>query len=328
LDTSADAFSLMVHVPGVERLHALRDSLGVIVRARLPIGADARNRPSLFPFCTATGRNAHAKSLYNAHAGMRSFMLAPADNNLGYFDWRTQEIGVVAASSEDQNLIRAYLGGDVYHAFARSAGLTYDTDLAHWKKHSRAQRDKMKSLQLGINYGMSVPSLAKGLDRHPVIASGLIEQHKRLHPQFWEWRDNQVSNAMLARRIETEFGWPLHISHSPNKRTLINFGAQGNGAEMLRLAVTRLCAANLVPSMLIHDGILIEVRDDQIEQVKEIMRTAGRDTCRGLEIGVDVDQLLKPGQRYCDKRDVAKEMWATIMDTLETIGAIPKRRIG
>jgi len=57
LDVDGDAFRLMYHVPGIEGLHALRDSLGVIVRAKLPIGADGRNRPSLFPFGTATGRN-------------------------------------------------------------------------------------------------------------------------------------------------------------------------------------------------------------------------------------------------------------------------------
>jgi hypothetical protein len=28
----------------------------------------------------------------------------------------------------------------------------------------------MKSLQLGINYGMGVPSLARGLNRRPLIA--------------------------------------------------------------------------------------------------------------------------------------------------------------
>ena len=54
----SDAFRLMYHVPGIEGLHALRDSLGFIVKARLPIGKDGRNRPSLFPFGTATGRNA------------------------------------------------------------------------------------------------------------------------------------------------------------------------------------------------------------------------------------------------------------------------------
>ena len=50
LDVDGDAFRMMYHVPGIEGLHALRDSLGVIVRAKLPIGRDGRNRPSLFPF--------------------------------------------------------------------------------------------------------------------------------------------------------------------------------------------------------------------------------------------------------------------------------------
>jgi hypothetical protein len=52
--TDGDAFKLMYHVPGIEGLHALKDSIGVIVRAKLPIGRDGRNRPKLFPFCTAT----------------------------------------------------------------------------------------------------------------------------------------------------------------------------------------------------------------------------------------------------------------------------------
>ena len=60
--------------------------------------------------------------------------------------------------------------------------------------------------------------------------------------------------------METVFGWPLHLSSSPNKRTLYNFPMQGNGAEMLRLAAWRLCEAGIVPNMLIHDGILIEAR--------------------------------------------------------------------
>ena len=38
LDIDGDAFRLMYHVPGIEKLHALKDSLGVIVRAKLPIG--------------------------------------------------------------------------------------------------------------------------------------------------------------------------------------------------------------------------------------------------------------------------------------------------
>ena len=37
----------------------------------------------------------------------------------------------------------------------------------------------MKALQLGINYGMGVRSLARGLDRHPLIGSEVILRHQR-----------------------------------------------------------------------------------------------------------------------------------------------------
>jgi DNA polymerase I len=326
LNIDGDAFRLMYHVPGIEGLHALRDSLRVIQTAKLPIGRDGRNRPSLFPFGTATGRNAHRRSLYNAHAGMRGFMRFSRDKIGAYLDWRTQEVAVAAALSGDRALIDSYRGGDVYHALALDSGLTRDTDLKHWKKHNKAQRQRMKALQLGINYGMGVPSLAKGLNQHPLIASNLIEQHRRKYQQFWRWRDDQVQIALLERRIESVFGWPLHITNSPNKRTLYNFPMQSGGAEMLRLAAMRLCDAGIIPCMLIHDGILLEVENrEQIAQAIDIMRTAGRDVCDGLDVGVDVDQMLVGGAGYQDKRPVAKKMWATMMATLEAIGAMPRR---
>ena len=105
----------------------------------------------------------------------------------------------------------------------------------------------MKSLQLAITYGMSVPSLARGLNRHPLIASTIIQRHRETYSRFWEWRAEMVQTAMLTRKIETVFGWPLRISTSPNKRTLYNFPMQANGAEMLRLAAWRLCEASLIP---------------------------------------------------------------------------------
>ena len=326
LDIDGDAFRMMGHIPGIEGLHALRDTLGVIVRAKLPIGRDGRNRPSLFPFCTATGRNAHARSLFNAHASVRSFMVFPPGKIGVYLDWRTQEVGVAAGLSEDPALIEAYLGGDVYHALAHVCGLTTDTDSNHWKRECPEMRQRMKQLQLAILYGIGMPSLARGLNRHPLIASDFIERHRRKYARFWQWRNDQVTRAMLDRRIETAFGWPLHISTSPNKRTLFNFPMQGNGAEMLRLAACRLCDAGIVPCMLIHDGILLEVdNDEQVMHAIEIMRQAGRDVCGGLEIGVDIDQRLERGARYRDKRPIAKLMWDTIIGTLETVRAIPRR---
>jgi len=325
LDVSGDAFRLMYHEPGIEALHALRDSLNVVVKAKLPIGLDGRNRPSLFPFCTATGRNAHSRSLYNNHACMRSFMLFSADTIGVYLDWRTQEVGVAAALSRDQALIDAYRLGDVYHALALVCGFTDDPDPAHWKRNNLEMRNRMKRLQLAINYGMGVRSLARGLDRHPLIASNIIEMHRRAYPRYWEWREDAVNTAMMQREMRSVFGWPLRISTSPNKRTLYNFPMQSNGAEMLRLAAWRMCEAGIIPCMLIHDGLLFEARSmEQVEHAKEIMRTAGRDVCDGLEIEVDTDQELHNGARYRDKRPVAKKMWETMMRTLQEVGGLPK----
>jgi DNA polymerase family A len=255
-------------------------------------------------------------------------MVAPEGKILVYLDWRTQEVGVAAALADDDALKRAYASGDVYHIFARDAGLTQDPDRKHWKRNNLVQRERMKSLQLGINYGMGVASLAKGLDRHPLVASNLIERHRRMYPRFWQWRDRQVEIAMQVRQIKTTYSWPLHISTSPNKRTLYNFPMQGNGAEMLRLAVWKLCEADLVPVMLVHDGILLELdNQEQIAHAIEIMRWAGRQVCNGFEIDVDVDQLLEPGERYCDKRELAQQMWATVMGVLETVRVVPREGV-
>jgi DNA polymerase I len=166
--------------PAIEGLHALRDSLGVIVRARIPIGRDGRNRPSLFPFGTATGRNAQAKSLYNAHASMRSFMRFPADRIGLYLDWRTQEVGVAAARSGDVQLAKDYRDGDIYHALAVMCGLTH-LDAKSWKAtpEGKSQRQRMKALQLGIGYGMGVRSLARGLGQDQKLIAGTRYRDKR-----------------------------------------------------------------------------------------------------------------------------------------------------
>jgi hypothetical protein len=175
---------------------------------------------------------------------------------------------------------------------------------------------------------MGVPSLARGLDRHPLIASEIIERHKRRYPRFWQWRADMVQAAMFDREMRSGNGWPLYLTHSPNQRTLYNFPMQSGGADMLRLAAVRLCEAGIVPIMLIHDGILFEETDHQkLEHAAEIMRSAGRDVCNGLEIGVDVDQLLEHGARYRDKRPMAQKMWATIMTALQAISALPRERV-
>ena len=120
----------------------------------------------------------------------------------------------------------------------------------------------------------------------------------------------------------------MRLTHSPNKRSILNFPMQAGGAEMLRLATVRLVDAGIVPIMLVHDGILFEETDPRrIEEAREIMRAVGRELCDGINVGVDVSwsSIAAGDRRFRDKRPMAKAMWGTIEDVLRTIGALPKQ---
>jgi hypothetical protein len=81
-----------------------------------------------------------------------------------------------------------------------------------------------------------------------------------------------------------------------------------------------------VPSMLVHDAVLLELdNEEQVAHAVEIMKSAGRDVCNGFDIGVDVERM-KDG-RFRDKRLVAKKMWATVMQALQAVGALPEGTI-
>ena len=323
LNLEGDTFLAMAHHhPGLMGIYTLREAISFICRG-IPIGRDGRNRPSLFPFGTATGRNAHGKSIYNTHAGLRSLMRFP-ENKIGcYLDFKTQEIGIAAAQSQDPALLAAYRSGDVYHGFARACGLTADEDRVRWKKNNPDQRQQMKALALGINYGMGLRSIANNLGMHPLAAAEILDRHKRTYRRFYEWREAVADAAIVNKFITTKYGWTLRLGADPNRRTLFNYKMQGNGAEMTRLATMWLCEAGIIPSMLIHDAILLEANSlEEIAHAKEIMMAAGREVCDGLEIGVDgdgADELLVNGARYQDKRPDAIRLWDVVMRTLEEV---------
>jgi len=72
--------------------------------------------------------------------------------------------------------------------------------------------------------------------------------------------------------------------------------------------------------MLVHDGILFEVdNDEQGERARSIMHAAGVEVCGGFDVGVDIDKRMVNGERYRDGRPVAEKMWKTVTDTLVAV---------
>ena len=82
-----------------------------------------------------------------------------------------------------------------------------------------------------------------------------------------------------------------------------------------------------MPSMLVHDGILFELdNEEQVEHAIEIMRAAGAEVCGGLAIGVDVDQKLISGARYRTNDQWRSGCGQRVMETLPRSALL--RRVG
>ena len=160
LDISGDAFRLMYHYPESRTCMRLRDSVGFIAKARLPIGPTAAIvQPVSVWDCNRAQRA--RQSPYNAHAGVRGFIRFSPDK-IGASRLANARGWYRRHPSGDERLMADYRSGDVYHALARMCGQTDDPDPKHWKRSTTRKRQRMKPLQLGINYGMGVPSLARG----------------------------------------------------------------------------------------------------------------------------------------------------------------------
>ena len=273
----------------------------------------------LSPFRTRSGRNApsNTKFIFGPSAWLRCLIRPPPGHGLAYLDWSGQEIAIAAALSGDLLLMEAYRSGDPYITFARQVGAVPE---AATKATHGFERERFKAVVLGVNYGMGERALAAAIQQSESEARELLRSHRKTYPRFWEWSQGAVDVAMTRGRIETVFGWPLHVGVDANPRALMNFPMQGNGAEMLRLACCLGTERGIEICAPIHDAVLIEAPLDQLETQVEVMvdamAEAGRTVLSGFELRIDV-KLIRHPERFDDPRGVA--MWRTIMELLDDL---------
>src|SRR5208283_4984350 len=93
-------------------------------RRGLEIGSDGRNRASLRPYASITGRCQPKTNLIWGHSVWYRNLISPREGMaLSYLDYKSEEFGVAAYLSGDRQMIDAYRTGDPYMAFAIKAGL-------------------------------------------------------------------------------------------------------------------------------------------------------------------------------------------------------------
>jgi hypothetical protein len=297
----------------IEPLRQLRNSMARLRLNSLAVGHDGRNRCSLSPFKSKTGRNqpSNAKYIFGPAVWYRGLIKPAEGMGIAYIDWCQQEFGIGAALSKDRAMMEAYSSGDPYLAFAKQAAAV-PKDAT--KQSHPNERELFKACILAVQYGMGAETLALRIGQSKTQASLLLELHRKTYQQFWKWSDAVVNHAMATNHLQTTFGWPLHVTADVNPRSLRNFPMQANGAEMMRLACIFAIEAGVGVCGPVHDALLIEASIEELPYriglTQQAMEQASAYVLNGFKLRSDVKVVTYP-DRYEDPRGIA--MWNKVM---------------
>jgi hypothetical protein len=318
LDLKDDTFRQMARIyPRVSPLRELRSSLAELRLNALAVGQDGRNRALLSAFNTRTGRNApsNSKFIFGPSVWLRGLIKPPPGYAVAYIDWRQQEFGIAAALSGDAAMQAAYKSGDPYLEFAKQAKAVPATAT---KSSHGPQRELFKQCVLGVQYGMGEDSLAMRIGQPRCIARDLLLAYRTTYQTCWRWADAAVDMAMLHGSLHTVFGWYIHVGLTSNPRSLRNFPAQGNGAELMRLAACLATERGIEVCAPVHDAFLICARLDRLDLeiagMRAAMAEASRVVLDGFELGTEAADTRYP-QRYMDPRGTV--MWGRVTELLD-----------
>jgi hypothetical protein len=300
----------------LEPLRQARQILGKMRRPDLRIGQDGRNRCLLSPFGAKTGRctPSTTRFIFGAPSFLRGLIRPEPGRALAYLDWKQQEFGIAAALSGDFQMRAAYASGDPYVAFAKFAGSIPEGGTE--ETHPR-ERQLFKSITMAVQYQMSALGLADKLGVTLTEAQDLLDYHHRIFAAFWTWSDAASDYGQVFGEIVATLGWKLQLSAATSVRTLRNFPMQANGSEMLRTACILATRAGVEILAPVHDAILIEADDadieDAVREARQAMKRASEVVLAGFALDTDASIIRYP-ERFRDKRGT--QMWGWMLDSL------------
>jgi hypothetical protein len=300
----------------ISPIREIREILSKLKMQSLTVGQDGRNRYLLSAFSSRTSRNqpSATKCIFGPSTWLRCLIKPEPGRALAYVDWSQQELAIAARLSGDPAMQEAYTSGDFYLTFAKMAGAA-PPDAT--KETHAAVRDAFKVVSLGVLYGLSAPGLARRLNIAPCDARRLLQQHREVFHVFWQWSDAIEAQGMLVGVLSTVFGWTLHVGPESNPRTLRNFPAQANAAEMMRIACSLAIERSIQVDAVVHDALLVEgsleTIDAVVSETQAAMREASALVLPGFPLRSDV-KIVRYPDRYTDVRGV--QMWETIQGLL------------
>jgi DNA polymerase I len=309
--------------PELEKLRQLRHARNKMRTIKLSVGADGRNRSTLWAFQSKTGRTQPKASqwIFSPAVWLRSLIKPGPGRAVAYLDYSAMEFQLAAVLSNCKPMLELYASGDPYLNFAKRVGAIPKT--ATKETHSE-ERDLYKVMLLATQYGMAAETLAARLGISTFAAREMLEQHFGLCTQYWRWSDDWVAHSLDTGVMRTPFGWTCCTGITEfNERSIRNWPIQSVGADILRIACIMAVRHGIELCAPVHDAVLIEAPIERIEtdvkRMLEIMRRASRIVLNGkpdgpYELRADKTIVCYP-DRYRDKR--GEEVWTTVLDLLE-----------
>ncbi|MBI3376152.1 MAG: DNA polymerase I [Betaproteobacteria bacterium] len=258
-------------------------SQAVAVTGRL-----ASNDPNLqnIPIRTPQGRR------------IREAFIAPPGSKIVSADYSQIELRIMAHISGDAGLVKAFERGDDVHR--ATAAEVFGVPLG---QVSADERRAAKTINFGLIYGMSAFGLAQNLGIERATAQAYIDSYFNRYPGVARYMQETRELARNRGYVETVFGRRLWLpeirSGGPQRRqaaerAAINAPMQGTAADLIKLAMIAVHAwlakeklATLL-IMQVHDELVLEVPEGELESVKEGVRELMQSVAK-LDVALVVD---------------------------------------
>ncbi len=213
-------------------------------------------------------------------------------------DYSQIELRVLAHLSGDEKLINAYKSNQDIHRTTASEVFNIP-----FEEVTDLDRRNAKAVNFGIVYGISSFGLGQDLNITRKEADSYIKSYFKTYPRLKEYLDGLVEGAKEDGYITTMFNRrrPIPELLSSNfmqrafgERAAMNSPIQGTAADIIKIAMIRvnnkLREEKLKSRLLlqIHDELLIETHESEIEQVKEILEVQMNEAA-SLSVSLEVD---------------------------------------
>lgn len=214
-------------------------------------------------------------------------------------DYSQIELRIMAHLSQDTGLLTAFARQqDIHRSTAAEVfGVAPDTV-------NSEQRRAAKAINFGLIYGMSAFGLARNLHITQGQAKTYIERYFQRYPGVHTYMERSQEQARQHGYAETLWGRRLSLPEINSRnatrrqqaeRVAINAPVQGTAADIIKRAMLTVAARledSALPAcmiMQVHDELVLEVREDVIDDARTLVCEAMRQAADlDVELVVDV----------------------------------------